>query len=67
MLRQRRRIVAALIHCETSKTVRFAYLNGIISVEEHVSGANAAVDAAHGHVKAKGKEVAVVEMAHTVI
>lgn len=44
-----------------------AYLNGIVSIKEHVSGADAAVDAAHGHIKAKGEEVAVVEVAHAVI
>lgn len=35
---------------ETSKTVQFAYLNGIVSIKEHFFGADAAVDAAHGHI-----------------
>lgn len=49
------------------KTVRFAYLDGIVSFYEHVFGADAAVDTAHGHIKAKGKEVAVVKMTDAVI
>lgn len=42
-------------------------LDGVVSFQEHVLGANAAVDTTHHHVEAKAKEVAVVEMTDTVI
>lgn len=44
-----------------------AYLDRSVRIQEHVFGADAAVDAAHGHKEAEGKEVAVVEVAHAVI
>lgn len=42
-------------------------LNGIVSVQEHVFGTDAAVDAAHGHEETETEEVAVVEVTHAVI
>lgn len=43
------------------------HLNGCICIPEHVPAADAAVDAAHGHEKAEGEEVAVVVVPNTVI
>lgn len=54
-------------HSKTSPAVQVTHLYGIVSVEEHVFGADAAVDAPHGHIDTKGKEVAVVEVSYTVI
>lgn len=42
-------------------------LNGAVGVDEHASGAEAAVDAAHGHEEAEAEEVAVVAVADAVV
>lgn len=42
-------------------------LDGIIRLQEHVFGTDAAVDAAHGHEQTEAEEVTVVEMTHAVI
>lgn len=44
-----------------------SYLNGAIGIQKQVLAADAAVDAAQGHVEAEGKEVAMVEMSHAVV
>ena len=44
-----------------------SHLKSIVCIEEEVSATDATVDTAHGHEEAEGEEVAVVEMAHTVI
>lgn len=38
-----------------------------VGIQEQVLAADAAVDAAQGHVEAEGEEVAVVEVSHTVV
>ena len=43
------------------------HLYSVVGLREHVPGAHAAVDAGQHHVEAEGEEVAVVEMAHTVV
>lgn len=43
------------------------HLDSTVGLQEHVSAADAAVDAAQSHVEAEGEEVAVVEMAHAVV
>lgn len=42
-------------------------LDGVVSVQEHVFGTDAAVDAGHGHEQTETEEVTVVEMTHAVI
>lgn len=44
-----------------------SHLHSVVGVQKHVPAADAAVQAAHGHVEAEGEEVAMVEMTHTVI
>lgn len=55
--RQKRSISDLLLH----------HLDGAIGVQKQVLAADAAVDAAQGHVEAEGEEVAMVEMSHTVV
>lgn len=43
------------------------HLYSTVGLQKQVLAADAAVDAAQGHVQAEGEEVAVVEMAHTVV
>lgn len=43
------------------------HLDGAVGIQEQVLAADAAVDAAQGHVEAEGEEVAMVEMSHTVV
>lgn len=43
------------------------HLYGAVRLQEQVPAADAAVDAAKGHVDAEGEEVAVVEMTDTVV
>lgn len=44
-----------------------SHLYGIVGLQKQVPAADAAVDAAQGHVQAEGEEVAMVEVAHTVV
>lgn len=43
------------------------HLYSAVGLQKQFPAADAAVDAAQGHVQAEGEEVAVVEMAHTVV
>lgn len=43
------------------------HLYGAVGLQKQFPAADAAVDAAQGHIQAEGEEVAVVEMAHTVV
>lgn len=47
--------------------VAVAHLDGGVSLQKQVPAADAAVDAAEGHVEAEGEEVAMVEVAHAVV
>lgn len=46
---------------------KLTHLYGTVGLQEQVPAADAAVDAAQGHVQAEGEEVAMVEMTHAVI
>lgn len=43
------------------------HLYGAVGIQKEVPAADAAVDAAQGHVEAEGEEVALIEVAHTVV
>lgn len=43
------------------------HLDGAVGIQKQVLAADAAVDAAQGHVEAEAEEVAMVEMAHAVV
>ena len=43
------------------------HLDNAVCIQEQLLAAEAAVEAAQGHVEAEGEEVAMVEMAHTVV
>lgn len=43
------------------------HLYGTVSIQEEVPAAEAAVDAAQGHVETEGEEVALIEVAHAVV
>lgn len=43
------------------------HLDGAVGIQKQVLAADAAVDAAQGHVEAEAEEVAMVEMSHTVV
>lgn len=57
----------ALRTSQTAKQKTLPHLYGIVGLLKQVPAADAAVDAAKGHVEAEREEVAVVEMAHTVV
>lgn len=52
---------------DSSPGVIQPHLNNAVGLQKQVPAADAAVDAAQRHVQAEGEEVAVVEMAHTVV
>lgn len=43
------------------------HLYGAVGIQKEVPAADAAVDAAQGHVEAEGEEVALIEVANTVV
>lgn len=47
--------------------MEITHLYSTVGLKKQVPAADAAVDAAQGHVQAEGEEVAVVEMAHAVV
>lgn len=47
--------------------VKERYLHCVVRLQKQVPAADAAVHAAQRHVEAEGEEVAMVEMAHTVV
>lgn len=61
--------VDGLIACKLQPLLLLVleFLNGCVGITEHDTAADAAVNAAHGHEKAEGEEVAMVVMANTVI
>lgn len=47
--------------------LNWPHLYGVVSLQKQVPAADAAVDAAQGHVEAEGEEVTMVQVAHTVV